>query len=70
MTILQQVEIVILMPFFRSIATRIMWLLHKYRARIKGLPICFCEVQVKNDVMDKKFVTFLAVRLLTPRLLW
>ena len=37
-----------------------MWLLHKYEAHIKGLPICFSEVQVKNDVTDnnnKYFVT-------------
>ena len=37
-----------------------MWLLHKYEAHIKGLPICFSEVQVKNDVTDnnnKHFVT-------------
>ena len=36
------------------------WLLHKYEAHIKGLPICFSEVQVKNDVTDnnnKHFVT-------------
>ena len=29
-----------------------MWLLHKYEADFKGLPICFSEVQVKNDVTD------------------
>ena len=37
-----------------------MWLLHKYEAHIKGLPICFSEAQVKNDVTDnnnKHFVT-------------
>ena len=37
-----------------------MWLLHKYEAHMKGLPICFSEVQVKNDVTDnnnKHFVT-------------
>ena len=37
-----------------------MWLLHKYEAHNKGLPICFSEVQVKNDVTDnnnKHFVT-------------
>ena len=37
-----------------------MWLLHKYEAHVKGLPICFSEVQVKNDVTDnnnKHFVT-------------
>ena len=34
-----------------------MWLLHKYKAQIKGLPIFFHEVQVKNDVADNKFVT-------------
>ena len=28
------------------------WLLHKYEAHMKGLPICFSEVQVKNDVTD------------------
>ena len=36
------------------------WLLHKYEAHIKGLPICFSDVQVKNDVTDnnnKQFVT-------------
>ena len=36
------------------------WLLHTYEANIKGLPICFSEVQVKNDVTDnnnKHFVT-------------
>ena len=36
------------------------WLLHKYEAHMKGLPICFSEVQVKNDVTDnnnKHFVT-------------
>ena len=45
------------MPYFRSIANRTVWLLHKYKARIKGLPICFREVQVKDDVTDNKFVT-------------
>ena len=37
-----------------------MWLLHKYEGHIKGLPICFGDVQVKNDVTDnnnKHFVT-------------
>ena len=37
-----------------------MWLLHKYEAHIKGLPICFSEDEVKNDVTDnnnKHFVT-------------
>ena len=29
-----------------------MWLLQKYEAHMKGLPICFSEVQVKNDVTD------------------
>ena len=58
MTILQQVEIVVMfMPFVRSIATHTVWLLHKYKAHIKGLPICFREVQVKNDVTDNTFVT-------------
>ena len=36
------------------------WLLHIYEAHMKGLPICFSEVQVKNDVTDnnnKHFVT-------------
>ena len=36
------------------------WLLHKYEAHMKGLPIFFSEVQVKNDVTDnnnKHFVT-------------
>ena len=55
MTILQQVEVVVIvMPYFRSIAiyAYCVWLLHKYEAHIKGLPICFSEVQVKNDVTD------------------
>ena len=37
-----------------------MWLSHEYEAHIKGLPICFREVQVKNDLADnnnKHFVT-------------
>ena len=37
-----------------------LWLLHKFEAHMKGLPICFSEVQVKNDVTDnnnKHFVT-------------
>ena len=37
-----------------------MWLLHQYEAHIKGLPICFREVQVKNDFADsnnKHFMT-------------
>ena len=36
------------------------WLSHEYEAHIKGLPICFREVQVKNDFTDnnnKHFVT-------------
>ena len=36
------------------------WLFHKYEAHMKGLPICFSKVQVKNDVTDnnnKHFVT-------------
>ena len=36
------------------------WLSHEYEAHIKGLPICFGEVQVKNDFADnnnKHFVT-------------
>ena len=40
--------------------TYCVWLLHKYEAHMKGLPICFSEVQVKNDVTDinnKHFVT-------------
>ena len=50
------------MPYFRSIDryAYCVWLLHKYEAHIKGLPICFSEVQVKNDVTDnnnKHFVT-------------
>ena len=58
MTILQQVEIVIFLPqYFRSIETCTVWLLHKYKAHIKGFPICFCEVQVKNNVTDNEFVT-------------
>ena len=62
MTILQQVEdVVIFMPYFRSIATQYcVWLLHKYEVHMMGLPICFSEVQVKNDVTDnnnKHFVT-------------
>ena len=63
MTILQQVEVVVIfMPYFRSIAiyAYCVWLLHKYEARMKGLPICFSEVQVRNDVTDnnnKHFVT-------------
>ena len=63
MTILQQVEVVVIfMPYFRSIATHTVcvWLLHRYEAHMKGLPICFSEVQVKNDVTDnnnKHFVT-------------
>ena len=47
----------IVMPYFRSIATRTVWLLHKHEALIKGLSLCFGEVQVKNDVTDNKFVT-------------
>ena len=58
MTILQQVEIVgIFKPYFQSSAIRTVWLFHKYKAHIKGLPICFLEVQVKNDVTDNNFVT-------------
>ena len=63
MTILQQVEVVLIfMPYFRSIDryAYCVCLLHKYEAHIKGLPICFSEVQVKNDVTDnnnKHFVT-------------
>ena len=63
MTILQQVEVVlIVMPYFRPMDryAYCVWLLHKYEAHIKGLPICFSEVQVKNDVTDnnnKHFVT-------------
>ena len=63
MTILQQVEVVVIfMPYFRSIDSYAycVWLLHKYEAHIKGLPICFSEVQVKNDVTDNNnnnFVT-------------
>ena len=37
-----------------------MWLSQEYGAQIKGLPICFREVQVKNDFTDnnnKHFVT-------------
>ena len=50
------------MPYFRSIDryAYCVWLLHKYEAHNKGLPICFSEVQVKNDVTDnnnKHFVT-------------
>ena len=50
------------MPYFRSIDryADCVWLLHKYEAHNKGLPICFSEVQVKNDVTDnnnKHFVT-------------
>ena len=30
------------------------WLLHKYEAHMKGIPICFSEVQVRNDVTDNK----------------
>ena len=55
MTILQQVEVVVIfMPYFRSIDryAYCVWLLHIYEAHIKGLPICFSEVQVKNDVTD------------------
>ena len=63
MTILQQVEVVVIfMPYFRSIDhyAYCVRLLHRYEAHIKGLPICFSEVQVKNDVTDninKHFVT-------------
>ena len=63
MTILQQVEVVLIsMPYFRSIDRNAycVCLLHKYEAHMKGLPICFSEVQVKNDVTDnnnKHFVT-------------
>ena len=62
-TSLQQVEVVLIfMPYFRSIDcyAYCVCLLHKYEAHIKGLPICFSEVQVKNDVTDnnnKHFVT-------------
>ena len=55
MTILRQVEVVVIfMPYFRSINryAYCVWLLHKYEAPIKGLSICFSEVQVKNDVTD------------------
>ena len=50
------------MPYFRSIDryAYCVCLLHKYEAHIKGLPLCFSEVQVKNDVTDnnnKYFVT-------------
>ena len=30
------------------------WLSHEYEGHIKGLPICFREVQVKNDFADNK----------------
>ena len=52
----------IFMPYFRSMDryAYCVWLLHKYEAHIKGLPICFSDVQVKNDATDNKnkhFVT-------------
>ena len=50
MMILQQVEIVNFMPYCRSIATRTLRLLHKYKAHIKGREVCFRDVQVKNNV--------------------
>ena len=57
MTILQQVEIVVIfMPYSRSIATHTMWLLHKYEAHIKVFPICFRDLHAKNDATDDKFV--------------
>ena len=50
MTILQQVEVVVIfMPHFWSIA---MHTVCCYCTNIKGLPICFREVQVKNDFTD------------------
>ena len=50
------------MPYSRSIDryAYCVFLLHIYEAHIKGLPICFSEFQVKNDVTDnnnKHFVT-------------
>ena len=63
MTILQLVEVVLIfMSYFRSMDryAYCVWLLHNYEAHIKGLPICFSDVQVKNDVTDnnnKHFVT-------------
>ena len=58
MTILQQVEIVVIvMPYFRSIATHTVWLLHKYEAHVKGFQICFRDLQAKNDATDNNFVT-------------
>ena len=63
MKILQQVEVVVIfMPYFRSIDryAYCVWLLPKYEAHMKGLPICFSEVSVRNDVTDynnKHFVT-------------
>ena len=40
--------VVIFMPYFRSIVT--LW--HKYEAHIKGFPICFQDLQAKNDATD------------------
>ena len=59
MTILQQVEIVVFMPYFRSIATNTLtFFFHKkYDAHIKGFPICFRDLQAKNEATDSKFVT-------------
>ena len=59
MTILQQVEVVVIfMPYFRSIATHTVCGYCTNMKLMKGLPICFSEVQ--NDVTDnnnKHFVT-------------
>ena len=38
------------MPYFRSIATPTVWLLHKYKVYIMELQINFREEQVNIDV--------------------
>ena len=61
MTILQQAEVSYIYAIFSvNRYAYCVWLLHTYEAHMKGLPICFSEVQVKNDVTDnnnKHFVT-------------
>ena len=58
MMILQQVEIVFFFnQYFQSIVTRTVWLMHKYKAHIKGFPMCLRKVQDKNNIRDNKFVT-------------
>ena len=49
-----EMTVVFFMPYMFS---QTAWLLPKYKDHIKELLICFCKVQVKNNVMDNKFVT-------------